>query len=94
MTRVLQADDVEPARAGLGTVETADAVRRLIRAPVEAASCIDEQLIACSYHPFVRAVELAYAEHHPLTLSPDMFWLVIAQGFANHVNDDPEKMRR
>ena len=35
----------------------------------------------------------AYAQHRPLVLSPDMFWLLVAQGFANHVNVNSDAMR-
>ena len=31
--------------------------------------------------------------HRPIVLSPDMIWLLIAQGFAIHVNEHAEEMR-
>jgi len=40
------------------------------------------------------AVHQAFYKHYPLILSPDIIWLAIAQGFANHVNQDPEKVRK
>jgi hypothetical protein len=51
------------------------------------------ELIKPSFHPFVEAVHTAYAEHYPITISPDMIWLLITQGFAMHVNQHPEAMR-
>jgi hypothetical protein len=51
-----------------------------------------------SYKPlnnaFVAAVHTAFANHYPLVLSPDQLWLVIAQGFAFHVNANAEKLRK
>jgi hypothetical protein len=44
-------------------------------------------------HPFLLAANLAYADHRPLTLSPDMIWLLLIQGLAAHINANPEKMR-
>ncbi|MDR1331594.1 MAG: DUF4419 domain-containing protein [Tannerella sp.] len=44
-------------------------------------------------HPFFYGMYQAYADHRPFVLSPDMIWLLICQGFAQHVNADPEKMR-
>jgi hypothetical protein len=44
-------------------------------------------------HAFIHACNLAYDHHHPLTLSPDMIWLLIAQGFALHVNANAEALR-
>ena len=35
----------------------------------------------------------AYADHHPLVLSPDVVWLIIAQNFSNYVNKHSEEMR-
>lgn len=35
----------------------------------------------------------AYADHRPFVLSPDMMWLLISQGFANHVKYNSEKLR-
>ena len=42
---------------------------------------------------FVSAVHMAYDQHYPLVLSPDAIWMCIAQGFANHVNQNAEKLR-
>lgn len=36
----------------------------------------------------------AYAHHMSVTLSPDMVWLLISQGFARYVNAHPEEMRQ
>ena len=51
-----------------------------------------------SYKPlnnaFVAAVHAAYSNHYPLVLSPDQLWLVIAQGFAFHINANAEKLRK
>ena len=42
---------------------------------------------------FFETAHTAYAQHRPLVLSPDMIWLVIAQGFALHINQNSEAMR-
>jgi hypothetical protein len=41
----------------------------------------------------VAATTIAFSDHRMLTLSPDMIWRLIAQGFANHVNANAEKLR-
>lgn len=62
--------------------------------PVEACSRYHGQLVAnVHFHPVMAAVDLAFREHRPLVLSPDMLWLLIAQGFANHVNVHAEELR-
>ena len=35
-----------------------------------------------------------FDEHRPLVLSPDMIWLTILQGFANHINENSETYRK
>ena len=49
--------------------------------------------ISSGTNSFVSAVHMAYDQHYPLVLSPDAIWMCIAQGFANHVNQNAEKLR-
>ena len=42
---------------------------------------------------FYRSIVEAYANHLSITLSPDMIWLVISQGFARYVNAHAEELR-
>jgi hypothetical protein len=44
-------------------------------------------------HPLLSAVGRAFAEHRPLVLSPDAVWLTIAQGVAQHVRLNAERLR-
>ena len=44
-------------------------------------------------HAFVGAVHTAFANHYPLTISPDHIWMCIAQGLSNHVSANAEKLR-
>jgi hypothetical protein len=45
-------------------------------------------------HPLLGALHLAFADHRPVCLSPDIIWLTLTQGLANHVNMNAEKLRR
>jgi hypothetical protein len=42
---------------------------------------------------FFQSVVRAYKMHKSLTLSPDMIWLLISQGFARYVNAHSEELR-
>jgi hypothetical protein len=42
---------------------------------------------------FAKAVHAAFFDHHPLVLSPDIIWLTIAQGLANHIDQNAESLR-
>jgi hypothetical protein len=61
---------------------------------VEAASSGEGRLVAKQgTNAIASAMVQAYADHRPLVLSPDMIWLMIAQGFSAHVEHNPEAMR-
>jgi hypothetical protein len=62
--------------------------------PVEACSRYHGRLLeGVEFHPVVAAVQWAFDCHHPLILSPDVIWLMVAQGVANHVNANAEDLR-
>ena len=42
---------------------------------------------------FFQTLVIAYAEHRPVVITPDMIWTLICQGFSHHINLDPEKYR-
>jgi hypothetical protein len=44
-------------------------------------------------HPLALAVHAAFSEHRPLLLTPDIIWIAIAQGFAQHINNHAESLR-
>ncbi len=45
------------------------------------------------YNPFFFGLCDAYANHRPVILSPDIIWILISQGFDNHINNNSEKFR-
>ncbi len=65
-----------------------DLKRRLLAFPQRRKS-----LITSYDNPFASSIQLAYAQHRPLVFSPDMIWMVIAQGFAKHVDLNSEALR-
>lgn len=61
---------------------------------IVAKSKLPDSLVNFGYHPFFNGMYQAYADHRPFTLSPDMIWLLISQGFARHVNQHAEELRK
>jgi len=49
--------------------------------------------ITLGLNSFVAAVHQAFGEHRPLLLTPDAVWITIAQGFAQHINNNAERLR-
>ena len=77
-------------------------VESLIGTPIESCSRYHGKLVKdtffgrsnfISYHPFMATVHLAFEHHYPLSLSPDMIWILIAQGVAHHINAHAEELR-
>lgn len=54
---------------------------------------VSDDLSDFGTHPVILGYLRAYQSHYPITISPDIAWLLISQGFSNHVNNSPEKAR-
>jgi hypothetical protein len=95
-------DGVVPGTQALPTYAAREAVEALLAAPQQkleawstgAARLIRHETYLLGIHPFLLAVSTAYHRHHPIVFSPDMIWLVLLQGLANHVYVNAEKLRR
>jgi hypothetical protein len=61
---------------------------------VEASSQYHGRLVAkVAFHPLIACLHRAFNDHRPVSLSPDMIWLLICQGVADHINVNAEKLR-
>lgn len=70
-------------------------LQQAFRRPIEALWRPAQRLVACDDdHAFVRAAKDAFYGHNPLVISPDIFWLTLAKGFAIHVNLHAEELRK
>ncbi len=80
--------EVEKLERAKEALETKDANTLLehFERKIEAHAPIERPLVAHGFHSFLYSMYRAYAEHRPFVLSPDMIWLLICQGFAQHVN--------
>lgn len=89
-------DDVKPAKNLLANKPVKQQLQRQCGRPFLTLSHESSfQVVrAPEFHPLVAAVHLAFSEHRPLLLTPDSIWMVIAQGFAHHVNNHSERLRK
>lgn len=69
------------------------AIEQLIQGKIEACSKDDNPVIAAPFHPLMASLHKAFSKHLGIILSPDMLWLMIAQGLATHINQQPEAYR-
>lgn len=71
-----------------------DAVEILLHSPVESCDNYSDAVVKQpGYHCLIAAADRAFQGHYPLALSPDMLWVTIMQGAANHINLNAETLR-
>jgi hypothetical protein len=69
-------------------------IERVIDKSIESCSDYTGRLLnAPTYHALVAASHIAFNEHRPLILSPDIIWITLTQGLANHINMNSEELR-
>lgn len=86
--------DVRRGRQRLPTTTVLTAVERTLADRLLVCRKPDEQLVeGGDFHPLIAAAALAFKLHYPLVLSPDMLWLTILQGLAQHVAKHAESLR-
>jgi len=77
------------------TVDQKTLLESMLKSPVESCSRLKDPVVDVgARHQLLEAVSLAHDQHYPLVLDPDVIWLTIAQGLANHINNNAEKLRR
>ncbi len=91
---VQKVSDVARAKKRLPETSARLAFEALLNQEVEACSEYEGRIVDYRYiHPLIAAVHVAFCDHRPLVLSPDMLWLLILQGLAQYVNKNPELHR-
>lgn len=93
--------DVEPVLSELPNRKTRDGFKMLLKDfdPPDANDMLycsgynSDSLDDIDYHSLFSAFQLAFSQHRPLVLSPDMIWITILQGFAQHVRNNKEELR-
>lgn len=88
--KALRSMESKPLSGG----KVADAFNKRTNSTVEACGANVGSIVSGGAHALVETIHMSYAKHYPLVLSPDTIWLTIAQGFANHVNANAEKLRK
>jgi len=63
---------------------------------LEQSSDLPKNAVATSFNNrnlFVESALMAFRDHYPLKITPDIIWITIMQGFARHVDKNAEKFR-
>lgn len=88
-------DNVDKATDPLKEVSYLQAIENRVESGVEAYEyeLRTDDIIPTDIHPFIASLHYSFAEHRPLSISPDMIWLLICQGFSNHIDINSEELR-
>ena len=87
-------DAVEIGQELLPIEKAKTSIEKLLGTPIEACDTYHTDVVEQpGFHSLIAAAHLAYQFHFPLVLSPDAIWLTLAQGFANHVNNNAKVLR-
>jgi hypothetical protein len=69
-------------------------VLKVLKADIEKnVENLPDSLIYYGEHPFLTGILNSYIDHRPFVISPDIFWLLISQGFARHITQNAEELR-
>ena len=44
-------------------------------------------------HPILKGYYQSYVNHMPVSINPDILWMLIVQGFSRHIDQNAEKLR-
>lgn len=91
---------VEPSRKDLSILDVKPAcknakLQRLQNGTYFCTSIKEDQKIIFNHenHPVFNGFVWAYKNHRPITISPDIMWILINQAFSNHVSSKAEELR-
>ena len=96
---VIDIEELEPPKENLPTMDYDAILRQMFSnlnidsRTLTTHSHLTTPLVDGNMHPFFNGMHIAYAQHRPFVLSPDALWLVICQGFAQHVDHNAEALR-
>ena len=85
--------EIERATIPLPEISPKAAFRSIAGFDTESCSQYHGSVIGAKFHPFFAAIHFAFCDHRPLVLSPDIFWLLILQGLARHLEVNAETLR-
>ena len=51
------------------------------------------KMIEMTEHPVLTSYYLAFLDHYPIVLSPDILWMLILEGFSYHVRLNHKRLR-
>ena len=93
--KIFSVADVVVATDTLSEVTFRDALEARIGAKIESfdQSASNKMVVPTYAHSFMAALHHCFADHRPMVISPDMIWLMICQGLAQHIELHADSLR-
>jgi hypothetical protein len=86
--------DVKPSTDRLASVDLQSNLDRTAQAKVLVCPQATKKVVRdADFHPLIAAAAFAFKQHYPLVLSPDIIWLTVLQGVAQHIQNHAEALR-
>ena len=86
--------DVKPSMERLSRITVRTALERTARSRIVTCRNAEQEVVGGGdFHPLIAAAALAYKQHLPLALSPDIIWITVLQGIARHIANHSESLR-
>ncbi|KAH0802665.1 DUF4419 domain-containing protein [Histomonas meleagridis] len=90
---IVQIEELEPPTEGLPKSTKDEIIKMLTKKNRFYCTSIDQDYVNYGNNTVFQGFISAYKRHYPFTLSPDIVWLLILQGFSRHINNNSEKFR-
>ncbi|WP_029279085.1 DUF4419 domain-containing protein [Pedobacter borealis] len=92
-TTVVEIETLSKPAKLIPVVPTSE-ILKVLKADVERnVENLPDSLVYYGEHPFLTGILNSYIDHRPFVISPDIFWLLISQGFARHITQNAEELR-
>lgn len=92
ITFVVDENLPEPVNNDINMISQARRVQEFGSSEYLAASFWDIDMTPVDA-PFFTGMVKAFADHRPVSFSPDLIWLLVSQAFSHNVNGNPERFR-
>ena len=86
---------VEKAKSNLPEIDYKTAIEIRTNKIIESYPMTEKNrtLVATDAHAFISALHIAFAQHRPIVISPDMIWLMIIQGVGMHIHENKDTLQ-
>ncbi|MDD3687338.1 MAG: DUF4419 domain-containing protein, partial [Bacteroidales bacterium] len=93
-SKIIPVSDVAIAKRKLPESSYSEITKLLFNGKIEAipSGYQEEKFVYTRIHPMIGALHYGFAHHRPVCITPDMMWMMILQGFAEHVSFNTDSL--